>query len=238
MSEEVTETGPAPDTLDAASAKIADRMAPPPEPEPTPEPEAAPEPPAEDQITQTQRQLASYQHQLDQEYAAIQAEERKVMSLRRDDPAEYSARAFDLMQAKEQFAMRANQLQQATQQFDSQHSEHAAKKHMRYLEDQKKTLERDLGWNTEKAQKLVKYLRGKGWSDTELSQVTDARAVKLAWRAMQADLGKRKVLPKKKTTRADARARVDADLRRRNESPHTVKAAGDRIAAMGLFRGS
>ena len=237
MSEEEV-TGPAQDTLDAASNKIASMMAPP-EPEPEPEPEtAAPEPPADNQITQAQRQLASYQYQLAQEHAALQAEEKAIASLRRSDPAEYSARAFDLMQAKEQFAMKASQLQQATQQFDSQHSEKAAKEHMRWLESQKKTLERDLQWNTEKAQKLVKYLRGKGWSDQELLQVTDARAVKLAWQAMQNEQGKKKTLPKRKTTPQDARARVDADLRRRNESPHSVKAAGDRIAAMGLFRGA
>jgi len=197
-----------------------------------PEPEIQSEPDYIAQAQSQQVQLAAYQAELSNEAAAIKEMERDARSFRKDNPGEYAARMADIQ-------LRSNRLNQAAAQFQAHVSsleKHVAERYSsdyaRKLQREEAQLQREIGWNGEKKAALAKHLKSLGYTDAQLAQVNDAKTVKLAWQAMQAEQSK-KVLPKKKV---DPRAAVESDIQRRNLGTNSTQAAAARIQAMGLFK--
>ena len=217
------------ETLDTAAERITELAAPEPEApveiEPVPEQEAP-----VDNVMQTQQQLANYQHQLSQEQAAIHAEENEIKSLRQSDPAEYSARTMDLMTKKEQLTYKAAQFEHVVSQFDNQQASRITQEQQKNIQNGKAYLERTVGWNDEKANKVVSYLRNKGMTDSQIRQIPDAQTIESHYRAMMSQKPK-KTLPKKPVS-VDHRARAESEITRRNLGSGSTQAAAARIEAL------
>jgi hypothetical protein len=108
--------------------------------------------------------------------------------LRQTDPAEYAARVADLNRQQQQLAS----VQQERQRVLQQQSEEAAKQHSQYLAAERdRLLEAVPEWNADraKAQEELQALRSAGleygFSDQELDQVADHRAILLLRDAMR-----------------------------------------------------
>jgi hypothetical protein len=234
MSEETLEPQTARESVEHAADKIASLLTPQEpeqEPEPAPTVEAEPEP-QQDQLQQTQQQLASYQNQLIQEQQALQAEEQSIKGIRQTDPAEYAAAMADLMQKKEAHTYKAAQLQNYIQQFDSQYSEKALKTHQQKLDNDRKYLEGKIGYTDEKGKQISAYLRKQGLTNQQIAML-DAKSIEAHYRAMQSQ--KQKTLPQKKP-KVDKRAQAEREIQRRNLGSGTLQAAQERIMAMGLVK--
>ena len=213
------------------------------EPEPAEEVDTAPEtseildiPDAPEQqpdyITEAQGlqpKLAAYQMELNNEALAIREAEKEAKAYRQNDPGEYSARLAEIMQ-------RQQRLDQATQQYhayvnniETKVSEQYNREYERKRSSENAKLQRDLGWNQEKKSELTKYLKGKGYTNQQLSQIQDAETVKLAWKAMQADKQTKKTLPRKK--KVNHMAQAEAEIQR-NKYRDSTLAGAKRIEAL------
>jgi hypothetical protein len=209
------------------------------EPEVSAEPEAEiipnkPEPPSAvvQRATESQAQLAQYEHALAAEAQAINAAELDARQLRKDNPAEYAARTMELLSRKQNLQQATANYQRVAEGINAQVAQHERQQHEKAMAAERDILKREIGWDDKKKVRLENYLKGKGYTEQDFAQVRDAKTVMLAWRSMEAeDKAKqqpkvRKKLPQKKVSQ------VEEEILRNNIPPDSVRAAAARIEHM------
>ncbi len=225
-------------TLEEASEVIKETLMaeePMPEEEPSqPEPEIDQQESAQEaqqvqqvQLTQ-QATLVRCEQAITDEAQSIKAAENAAHELRDSNPAEYGARMADLNVRSKGLTDAYGKYQAMVTQFDSS----VTASHQQHLVGEQKKLARAIpGWDKEKQEKLVGYLKGEGYSDAQLANVTDAKTIKLAWDAMSSKKAPKKTLLKKKP-KGDRRAQAESEITRRHLGHNSLQAAQERILAM------
>lgn len=198
----------------------------PPEPEPQPAVED-PEPvPAQQSDHAT---LAHYQQQLNAEAAAIAQGRREAAELRHSDPAEYAAMSAELSNRENNLQRAHMELNQAATQQAQELLERETKKVAKLIPN----------WGEQTKKEIKAFLRRQGYTEKDWENLTDSRAVKMIYDAMQAEQSEtrraqRRKLPAIPKLRSKAAPKLDLEreLRRRNAQPGGLDEAALKIQRM------